>query len=172
MISLNISEYWVKKFHLTEGVPCPCWFLAVSTLWIAEAKILDNINGKLWALLSQRPPPPPGNPREFFFFFLPYRWKIPGGWGSEPVKCRRGRRYRANAPPQHHQICDLMWNAQECSNTDIFNYTCHSFSYLKFPNLKPKTSVLIPYRMNQMRPIAKREKSCTLKAPDLSILEN
>ena len=34
-----------------------------------------------------------------------------------------------------------------------------------------KTGILLLYRMNQRRPFAKRDNSCTLKAPDPAIIE-
>ena len=42
---------------------------------------------------------------------------------------------------------------------------------LKFPHLQPKTGIAIPYRMNQMGPVEKRDNSCTLKAADLATLQ-
>ena len=42
---------------------------------------------------------------------------------------------------------------------------------LKFPNLQAKTALQYHMKTNQMRPVAKRDNSCTLEAPDLAILE-
>ena len=63
-----------------------------------------------------------------------------------------------------------MKNAQIFSNPDVFNHKRYSFL---FEISKPltKTGILIPYRVSQMRPVEQRDNSCTLKAPDLAILE-
>lgn len=167
MISLNISEYWVKKFHLTVSVPCPCWFLAVSTLWIAEAKILDNINGKLWALLSQRPPPPPPRvtPGNLAFFCL-----MDGkSRGAGAVKLSNaGGDENIGQMPRPNITKFVTWCKMRKS---VLTQTFLIIHVIVFPIWNFQTLNQKPCRMNEMLPIAKRENSCTLKSHDLSILE-